>query len=252
MMKNVLLVLVSVILSIGVVLVLTNDRQTLGSFEFEQQLRRGLDRLMPERLLSDVWRNVFYYMESFVSTESFSSSLSGAGSGFGFTATPQPVFEVFTGTSTGNSALLGKHLFQQDVLSFGNPQRFRTHFQVSSTTLIRANISVGPDGYGFRVSSSTLLGYVTDNDDNESTVNLGVSLSPDVTYFVEALFNPNDKVIFYVKNSTTSQMEARGILTDLPTGEHTNLWSLELTTNNNARKTMFVQLFELIQQRRRF
>ena len=256
-MKNKIILVIAVILSALAGYLFSPKENKLGfqtsfyppSVDFQRAVDSSLDRLIPNKILEYFWDNVFYYIESFVSTESFSSSLVGAGSGFGFTATPQPVFEVFTGTSTGNSALLGKHLFQQDILSFDKKQKFRTHFQVSSTTLIRANLSVGPDGYGFRVSSSSLFGYVTDNDSNESTVNLGMSLSLDVTYFVEAEFSPNDKVIFSVKNATSNIMESRGVLTDLPSGEHTNLCSLELFTNNNARKTMYVQLLELIQDR---
>ena len=160
-----------------------------------------------------------------------------------FTATPQPVLEVFTGANSSDSVLSGKHLFQQDFLNFDKLQYFRTQFQIDSVSNVVANITIGPDGYGFRISNNSLIGFVTDNSSNETTVTLQ-TISLNTTYKIEAKFFPIiDKVIVLVDDTE------KGVVKGLPTGQHTNLWSLQLTTNENATKNMLVQTFELIQKR---
>lgn len=210
--------------------------------DFKAAVEEAMDEILPEKILDLVWNNFFYYPEVFTSLDSLSESIIGS-SGLRFTATPQPVLEVFTGANSSDSVLSGKHLFQQDFLSFDKLQYFRTQFQIDSVSNVVANITIGPDGYGFRISNNSLIGFVTDNDSNETTVTLQTILV-NTTYKIEAKFFPIiDKVIFLVDNVE------KGVVKGLPTGQHTNLWSLELTTSENATKNMLVQTFELIQKR---
>ena len=220
-----------------------SDRKDVSQLKFplDIETQKILNNILKDTILDTSWNDYFRYFEVFNSFDSLSESIVGT-SGIRFTATAQPVVELFTGATSGNSVLEGKHLFQQEFLSFDKQQYFRTQFQVDSVTSLTANLTIGPDGYGFRIVNNSLRGFVTDNAAVETVVTLQ-TIALDTTYLIEAKFFPGKKVVFKVDDVE------KGIITSgLPTGEHTNLWSLELTTNAAGAKSMLVQTFDFIQR----
>ena len=211
-------------------------------FPLDTVSEKIVEDIIRKRIIDIAWNDYFYYPETFNSLDSLSESIVGT-SGSRFTATAQPVYELFTGASTNDGVLTGKHVFQQTLLTFDKKQRFRTHFSVDSVTAVTANITIGPDGYGFRVTDNSLIGFVTDDGSSETTITLQ-TIALDTTYFIEAVFSPKDGVRFIVNG-----IERGFIQGGLPTGVHTNLWSLELKTTEAVAKNMLVQMFELIQKR---
>lgn len=218
------------------------------SDEFKEAISRILDEQMPEKMIGLVWDRFFYYFEAFHAGDGWAISASGANSGAGFTATPQPVFYLIAGNSTDDAVLVGKFLFQQTFLTFDKLQYFRTQFQLDSVANVQADINVGSlttqdDAYGFRVVDNALKGIVKRAGSETLTATLATIVA-DTTYKIEARLNPDEGTILFFVDG-----EEKGILRTIPriTEQNNNLWSFRLETNEDADKNMFVQTFELIQ-----
>lgn len=202
-----------------------------------------------ENIFNIVWNDYFYYFEAFNSTESLSSSISGS-SGADYTGLSQPIFRVYTGATSTNSALIGKNIFLHDAFTFDKRQSIRTQFQVSSVTSVDIMFGTGDirissigNGFGFVVDDATLKGVVQ-RDGVETTVTLK-TITASTAYSVEAQLDPEqNKVVFYVDD------EELGVINTSPLREgNDTLWQVNIITNSNAAKSIFLQTFEFIQEK---
>ena len=128
-----------------------------------------------------------------------------------------------TGGTDGYYAGAVKNWDVQNVLRFDRQQRFRTAFSVNNVSniilyLLRGNQKSGTNKYyGFKIVGNSLQG-VARNGGSEQTIVL-LTISADTTYDLQALFLPNEKIIFSVRDSSDDKFIEEGLLVSgIPTG----------------------------------
>lgn len=243
--------------------------------DFKAATEQSMNEFLPERILNFLWSSHFYYFSwiesiNVVATDSGGDTVTLPGAwdtatdgsaSFSFGSTGAV---LSTGATSGSDIALGKRPLSQTVLRWDKIQRFRTAFRISATTnqtgyLIRGGQAISGSGlkyFGFRISGNALQGTVENNNASTRTnLALGVTLSADTTYDVEARLFPGQKVIFYVKNSTTGIYEQKGVITTtgaagIPTGgATTDFFEFSLVNSAAEAKSMTVSFVEYIQQR---
>lgn len=215
----------------------------------QKVLLEFLKRELPDVIMEMAWDEYFYYFEAFNSLDSLSQSVTGT-SGVDFFSLPQPIFYAFTGSTSGDGVLAGKNLFEQDILTFDKRQYLRTQIRVDSVTSVEATIGTGDlrfstpgNGFGFNIENAVLRGVVNRNG-AETFVTLK-TIVVDTTYFVEAKLDPEaSKVVFFIDG------DEKGVINQIPLREaNSTLWQLEMQTNSNAAKNLYLQTFEIIQRK---
>lgn len=130
---------------------------------------------------------------------------------------------VVLAVTTANNDEASVYKFNQYSLtspSFDNARRFKTlmhtgfSFDFSKAQIVVGTInSPAEDNVGFMTNgSNALLGFAY-SQGNRSTVDLGVSLSSNTNYHLEAVFSPGEKAEFYVNGSLVGE-----VTTNLPSG----------------------------------
>lgn len=293
MRKTTLTILASFTLSLCVFYLFQSNGFKLGQinkFEFEQELRRGLDRVLPERILDSVWNDFFHYFTNFDSGSSRTVDENGAViEGFTFENSGSLGFNLDgwfleTVTTTVAQSYLqkvqiptlfgGPQVSLNRNLSWNEPQRFRANFSFDDQSnpasprltayIVRGAVLAGGythPFYGFRISTSTnastsLWGVSGSAGTVNSSVLLYERLATSTAYIVEAGYFPNDKIVFKVINTTSSLMENRGVLTTgLPSSTSTltsTFYGMELNGVGGNNTVILGSFFEYIQKIRRF
>ena len=268
MKKTILTILVSVFLSIGTVTIFYVDgEQKLGvnPFEFERQLRSGLDRVLPEKIIDIVWGGFFYYQTFFESIDAFGKT--------GTVTSTATGLSLETGASIGNSASISLTPTSQSNISFTESSRFRTYINFENATSQLIYVMVGDNSnsnlaYGFRiasssVASSSIMGFAY-NGTSETTTTVFQYVTAGQIYYLEASYNPGRNIIFSIDNplrsgdsltSTSSfalsSPRVVGSLTSgLPntTSTNSNLFKISVETEAGS-KIINLNFFEYIQRR---
>lgn len=261
MTKTILVMLLCTNLLLGVVLITQNRPGVLGSLFFEQELRTALNRVLPEKIFDSVWNNLVSFSTYFESADGYSISNTNGTSTVGVNG-----LLMQTGATSGNSTLFRKtsnnlSATTSRIYSFRKPQRFRTDFEVNSTSNVIFAVARGGDVnstteiyYGFRLSSSTLSG-VSRNGGTESSVTISTSTRPNTVYLVEARYFPNGKIIYLLRNNITNIMDVVGVITtNIPSSTASissstkPLFNYFLRTDSTADKQAQVSFFEYMQE----
>lgn len=217
------------------------------------------------------WDNYLHYTTFFDTLDSTEDS--------GASVSANRLFMSASGTSTVDYVRFRR--VYQNIFSFELPSRFRTAFDVGSSSLttgdpmqdIEAYIGTGSTGtgsshifgngladnshYGFYVLGSGLYG-ITSNGTNYTTTYLGDVNVYDL-FYVEAVHLPRERVDFYVSeavsaitNTEVKQATYRGSITDtLPTGIRKAVYEFSVKNSDGASgsKDLDVGFLELLQLR---
>lgn len=270
------------------VIELENKVATLVGGQISQQLNlqseaflnTSLERLMPKLSMNLLWNKYFYYFtwleslnasvaqgddaggdveDNFTVPGAWDTATSGTGSlSFGSAGCV-----LKTGATSGSATGIAKRPLSQSIIRFDRVQRFRTAFRISATTnqvayLVKGGVAISGASlkyFGFRINGDVLQGTVENNNASTRTnLALGVTLSADTTYEVEARLYPNEKVIFYMKDSSGVFVE-RGVITTvgaagIPTGgTQTDFFEFYITNSAAEDKQMTVSYVEYVQER---
>lgn len=195
-----------------------------------------------------IWDEYFYYHTFFESLDRASSTGTG-----GTTTINSTGLVLETGGTSANNRVLSLNVDNSVLFSFTKNSRFRTACMIESvtqldnqTTYIMSNLETGvsQDGYGFKISGSTISGLVM-KAGSETTKSLGTFPNATMTK-LEARYYAGNRVVFYVDG-----VEKGGLTTGLPalTGLPEMLYYFKITTSENETKILTVQDFEYIQER---
>ena len=251
------------------------------SVDVKNTISASLDELLPDKAINVLWNNYFYYftwIESINAIVSQGNDSAGntqanitipgswevATSGSGSLSFGTAGAVLATGATNGSATGIDKRPISQAIIRLDKPQRFRTAFRLSATTnqvayLVRGGVAIAGATnkyFGFRINGNALQGTVENNNASTRTnLDLGVTLSANTTYEVEARLFPNDKVIFLVKNATTNIFEEKGVIATygaagIPTGT-TQVDFFEFYIGNSAAedKQITVSYVEYVQLR---
>ncbi len=219
------------------------------SVDFERSVEEVLDKLLPNKIYDVYWKKLFPYQTFFESLDGFTNS---------GVAIADAQLTFTTGASENDFARLLKQPDNHGFITFSQPSRFKTAFELAQVTNQTAYFFRGGDpsasnqGYGFKVVDGTLYGVTIDSGGTENAVSLQ-SVSADTEYEVEARYSPSDKVIFYVGSSAGSIVQEKGTsTTNLPSpSEVVNdlLFSVRIATNEDAAKVMYISYVQILQFR---
>lgn len=222
--------------------------------DFERAVGAVLDKLFPNRLFDSYWKKIFHYQTFFESIDNFGkTTLSSA------TVTADNTEVILTVSNSATSeAGINFNPLHQGLITFSQPSRFKTYVRLSATTslvahVVTGNYTSGNQGYGFKITSSTLMGWAS-NGSTSSTVFMQ-NISPNISYFLEARYLPTQNVSFFSSDglaatSTVRQMGA--ITTTIPSSTivaNQNLFVFDLENESTATTTMRFSFFEYIQRR---
>jgi len=228
----------------------------------KQILSKTTDEFIGDKVLNANWDDYFYYMTMFDSIDGFSSS--------GQVTIDSGGLILSTTSTINNSANLYKlpnptaivSIPTNTLLSWKQPQRIRGNIAMASvsnvTAYITRGVNYGPSYpyFGFKIINNTLYGVSRDNNtDGEAAIAL-MTISTNTVYIVEARYLPGEKILFYVVNNATKELEQKGILTTkLPSISNSNVggfYEYFISTQNAAVKQMTASFFEYIQKRDRY
>lgn len=181
----------------------------------------------------------------------FSSGTSGSGT---LTISSDHI-TLSTGTTSSSATAIFKRPDIQNILSFNKEQRFRSAFEITSTSSQDGYVIIGKESsntyYGFHIDDGALKGICYDGT-SSTEVTLISSLSTNTTYEVEARLYPGTKVEFFVaeEGGSPDTLLPRGaVSSNLPSGSNDNLYQLEIQNTAAADKQLKVSFVEYIQLR---
>lgn len=242
------------------------------NYPIDQQSKKIIeqvaDEFMKNKIFDLFWDKEFYYLAM---PESFDSwTVVGNGS----YATQQ----LITTASQNDEVTISSDMSYHNFLSFQKRQRFRTYISMGTITNSVAKVGVGRinDGaavsalfYGFQITNGAIYGY-TDANGAETTVNLGISVvansGADINiYTLEARYEPNGKIVFYVGETKYETADAivasrqatveRGKI-ELATGfydtqfpENVVDFHYRIKTTTTATRDLNFTMFEFVQER---
>lgn len=250
-----LLAIIAVSISSGYLL-FDYDRDFKAGAQFQQE--SDLRRLLyenPQIVRDLLWTKDIQWLTFFESLDGYDTN---DGSG---TVTTSTSGTQITFTTTGNSGEFAEMLKkpqQQGFFTFSQPSRFRTNFNLATTTAVQAwfvHGSLSGQGYGFKVINNSLLGFTRSAGGVESTSTLQ-TISGGFNYNIEARYEPSGKVIFLADDPAATPVKTIreiGVLTsNLPANSsstNTTLLDIKLRTTENVAKTMTISFFQYDQAR---
>lgn len=220
--------------------------------DFKRATEQVVDEILPDKIFDILWKKIFHYQTFFESLDGFLVSSAGV-------AIANDQLTLTTGAVSGNNESIIKQPNNQGLITFSQPSRMRSEFQVGYVAAQTGYITIGnvptaAQGYGFKIINGSLYG-VTHNGTTETTVLLQ-SISVNQKYKIEARYLPGEKVIFLADDPTTSpatKIREVGVLTaTLPSPAetaNTNLFQIKITTNAAAEKILRVTFLEYLQRR---
>lgn len=230
------------------------------SYNDQEILRKWLKQDLSSVLFETMWNDYFYFSTIFESGDGYDSSGTG-------TATVNPDGLALNSGSSNNDSVTfnktpspaGVGIETLNILSFKQPQRFRANFAIDSTSNVTAYITRGVNFgptypyYGFKIVNSTLKAVSRDNNTaGETTVDIG-TISTNTVYVVEARLLPGEKVVYYLLNNSTNQLEEKAVInTNIPLLSNTNnraFFEYFISTQDANNKLLTSSFFEYIQKR---
>lgn len=219
--------------------------------QFKQAVKRTSDDQFALQLFDYFWKNSFLWQTYF-------ESLDGFGKTAGVTLTSdQYISLVTTGAGTNNQNIFKQPLYH-GYSTFSQKSNIASGFYLSHNTNQTAYIMAGSktsQGYGFKIVDGNLYGVTRDNAGNETTLLLQ-ALSATTKYIIEARYFPNERVVFYVDDPTTSPTTlirpVGNITTTLPSPSATfnqNLFYADITESSAAVRTLRLTFFKYWQFR---
>ena len=227
--------------------------------------RRTMREMLPEMIADVFWDKVYYYSSTFEAID-----VSEAVSPFSTwildkTGTAVPDADVttnrvrlHTGTTSGNrSELLHNITAESNLLMYGRRTRFRTQIDLSSVTAVTAYVTssgarlVGT--FGFKIVNNELFGVVTDSASAETLTGVLATLSVDTPVQIEARWDSERSISFYIAATTSDAMELVGVLRSGFTSVIANQTSYgqmiyyRITTDEAVDKHLLFSTFEFMQ-----
>ena len=223
--------------------------------------KRIIEDLVIDKVFDFTWNTHFYFSTIFESADGY-DLIGGGAAGSG--VNPDGLV-LNTGAALNSSVSFNKTPSPSEtgetlnLLSFKKPQRFKTNFAVNSTTNITAyitrGVNLGPNYpyYGFKIVNDSLMGVSKDNNtEGESTVPL-MKISANTVYIGEVRYFPQDKIVFYILDSSTDQLKELGTLTkNLPkfSNQYNKAFFEYFVSTQDANNKMLTSsFFEYIQKR---